>query len=877
MTPPDKVSSTSESRHSARIPSRSGQASSFRGDRTGALPPDATVSDISEGGVRLLFDWPMPGPFPLRAGDGVGFVLKVDDHPDEFEVMSVVRHVRIRSGDGQVLVGLEFSGLEPTIRESLKKALLNMAVTKLRTWQGIRGQEQAPSGDEAQGQAGGRRRRLFLGEILVNQKALAPDVLEEFLAHEYSGQRLLGQELMDHGLVDDRAVARGLAEQSRLPFLDAKSAAPDLGLVASLPRDVFLKYRCVPVRSEDGAILVAMSTPPMLSVFEDIKHSIGRRIRVGIAPESELCAWLKQVYNIESPRGSTMRFSVQLRVEYRIFERQTGAPRPAGRPCVGLTREVSSTGLTVAGPLPGDLASADTRRIKLDAEISIEIPEVFGAIRMRCQVLGVRQAEYSGEHLVTCRIVEFLSGNSEAWNRLCLTRGTSRFHRLADYTRSGTAPAGAPAAPAAPLAMAPATAAAVLREDDEDADDEPAGGEDESSIARLVNQIVEDAHARGASDLHIEPVTHGDVLIRHRIDGVMSVAATLPRQCRRAVLSRLKIMADLDIAERRRPQSGKIRFRRWGDLDIEIRVETCPTAGGMEDAVLRLLSASKPRELSDLALSERNLQEFRGLIGHPHGIVLCVGPTGSGKTTTLHSALAHINDQSIKILTVEDPVEITQPGLRQVQVNPRAGIGFASALRSFLRSDPDVIMIGEMRDRETSAIAIEASLTGHLVLSTLHTNSASETVARLLDMGLDPYSFSDALLGVLAQRLVRRLCPSCRTEQCIGVDRLAELRQEYGDPSASGGLGWQPEQTVHSQRRTGCERCSRSGFRGRMAVHELLVAADDIKALVSRRASAAEIRAAAVARGMRTLKQDGIEKYLAGHTTMEEIRAVCSQ
>ncbi len=855
---------------------RSGRASAFRGERTGILPDSATVADVSEGGVRLLFAWPVTEAFPLRSGDALGFALRVDEGQPAFELLGVIRHVRTNATEGTVTAGVEFTGLEPGVRESLKKILLHMAVTRLRTWQSGGGQERAGGSGEAAPGGASRRRRLFLGEILVNQKLLDPVKLEDFLAHGYSGQRLIGQELVEHGLVDDRAVAKGLAEQSRLPFLDIKTAEPDLKLVASLPRDIFIKYRCVPMGSEGGAILVAMSTPPMLSVFEDLKAGVGRRIRVGIAPESDLCAWLKQVYHLESPRGSTLRFPVQLRVEYRIFERQRGAARPA-RASVGLTREVSGTGMTIAGPLPADFPAEKLSGAQLDAEVLVEVPEVFGPLRLHCQVLGIREAEYSGEHLMTCRITEYLSGNSEAWSRICLSRGASRFRRLADQPETA-APAAAAAVAAAAEGLAAASTGPMLMDGGgaDDDSDLPLGGDDESTLARIVGQIVEDAHVKGASDIHIEPVARSEVQIRYRIDGVMRLAMTLPRQYRRSILSRLKIMADLDIAERRKPQSGKIRFRRWGGLDVEIRVETCPTAGGMEDAVLRLLSAAQARQLDDLALSEHNLAGFREMIVQPHGIVLCVGPTGSGKTTTLHSALGHINDQSIKILTIEDPVEITQPGLRQVQINPRAGVTFASALRSFLRSDPDVIMIGEMRDRETAAIAIEASLTGHLVFSTLHTNSSAETVARLLEMGIDPYSFADALLGVMAQRLVRRLCPECRVPQAIGVDRLAELRQEYGDLAASGGLEWRPEHVIHAQRRSGCAHCSRSGFRGRMAVHELLSATEEIKSLIARRCSAAEIRTAAIGRGMRTLRQDGIEKFLAGHTTMEEVRAVCS-
>ena len=283
------------------------------------------------------------------------------------------------------------------------------------------------------------------------------------------------------------------------------------------------------------------------------------------------------------------------------------------------------------------------------------------------------------------------------------------------------------------------------------------------------------------------------------------------------------------------------------------------------------------RALDDIGMSAHNLHEMKRLIRMPHGLVLCVGPTGSGKTTTLHSALGYINSEDVKILTAEDPVEITQSGLRQLQINPKAGITFASALRSFLRADPDVIMIGEMRDRETASIAVEASMTGHLVLSTLHTNSAPETVVRLLDLGLDPYSFADALLGVLAQRLVRRLCPDCRRAAPTGAPALEVLRQEYGTDSIFDAFGFLPESVQWLAAERGCDRCHSSGYQGRMAIHELLSCTDRIREMIYRRAAATEIRRAARDEGMRTLKQDGIEKALAGQTTMEEVRAACSR
>lgn len=408
-------------------------------------------------------------------------------------------------------------------------------------------------------------------------------------------------------------------------------------------------------------------------------------------------------------------------------------------------------------------------------------------------------------------------------------------------------------------------------------EEEEEASEDDSAVVKLVNRIIEDAYRRGASDIHIEPSPDGEALVRYRIDGSLQKAMTFPKAYRNAILSRIKIMSDLDIAERRKPQSGKIKFKKWGKLDIELRVECVPTAGGTEDAVLRILAASKPLPLSALNMSERNLREFTRLIEQPYGLILCVGPTGSGKTTTLHSALGHINREDVKIWTAEDPVEITQKGLRQVQVNRKAGLDFAAAMRSFLRADPDVIMIGEMRDQETAEIGIEASLTGHLVLSTLHTNSAPETVVRLLDMGIDPYSFADALLGVLAQRLVRTLCKDCKEEYKLTAEDVAQLRAEYGADTLFDALKVEPGRQIFRARVGGCQKCGKTGYRGRTGIHELLVCTDEIRTLIYKRAKAMDIRDVAIAQGMRTLKQDGIEKVLKGETTLEEVRSVCSR
>jgi type II secretory ATPase GspE/PulE/Tfp pilus assembly ATPase PilB-like protein len=398
--------------------------------------------------------------------------------------------------------------------------------------------------------------------------------------------------------------------------------------------------------------------------------------------------------------------------------------------------------------------------------------------------------------------------------------------------------------------------------------------ETDSGIVKLANQIVIDAYNKGVSDIHIEPYGKlSPTIIRFRIDGDCQKYIEVPAPHRSALVQRFKIMAKLDIAEKRKPQDGKIRFK--GPMGvIELRVATIPTAGGNEDIVMRILAASKPLPLEKMGFLERNLREFKEILSKPYGIALVVGPTGSGKTTTLHSGLGFINTEDMKIWTAEDPVEITQPGLRQVQTHAKIGFTFAIAMKAFLRADPDVIMVGEMRDHETAATGIEASLTGHLVLSTLHTNSAPETITRLLDMDIDPFNFADALLGILAQRLIRTLCKECKEAYAPSQEEFAEIMQEYGlEQWQKLNIKFSPELKLFKPK--GCPKCNNTGYKGRMGVHELLVATDEMKRMIQKREAVEKMRIQAMKDGMTTLLQDGIQKVMAGHTDFKQVRAVC--
>ena len=398
-------------------------------------------------------------------------------------------------------------------------------------------------------------------------------------------------------------------------------------------------------------------------------------------------------------------------------------------------------------------------------------------------------------------------------------------------------------------------------------------GENAAAV-RLANKIILDAVRDRASDIHIEPNGEkNDLSIRFRIDGECREYRRIPAEYREQLVARIKIMARLNIAERRMPQDGKIRFK-LGEMEIELRVVTVPTAGENEDVVLRILAGSGAQPLGKMNLSPDYLRSIQNLVASPYGMVLAVGPTGSGKTTTLHAMLGKVNAVEKKVWTVEDPVEITQPGLRQMQVNPQIGLSFASAMRSFLRADPDIIMVGEMRDEETAHMAVEASLTGHLVFSTLHTNNAPETVTRLIDMGMEPFSFSDALLGILAQRLARRLCDQCKVEYEASDSERAEFSGYLGETALSRLAG---SGSLRLFRAEGCVECDNSGYRGRLPLHELLVNNDEIREAIQKKATTAELRLLAEKNGMRTLLQDGVAKCLQGLTDLKQVLAVCSR
>ena len=402
--------------------------------------------------------------------------------------------------------------------------------------------------------------------------------------------------------------------------------------------------------------------------------------------------------------------------------------------------------------------------------------------------------------------------------------------------------------------------------------------DDAPVIARMVNKIIQEAYEKGVSDIHVEPYPGTQpAQIRFRMDGACYKFTEIPSTHVKALVNRIKIMSKLKVDEKRMPQSGKIKLK-YGNKTVELRVEVTPTVGGLEDVVMRILAAGKPLPLEKMNFSEHNLKYVYEVSEKPYGLILVVGPTGSGKTTTLHSILGHLNKADRKIWTAEDPVEITQYGLRQVQVNPNIKpipFDFALAMRSFLRADPDIIMVGEMRDKETASMGVEASLTGHLVLSTLHTNSAPETITRLVDMGLNPINFADSLLGILAQRLVRTLCPKCKEGYTPTEEDFNFIVEEYGREAFERDVKITSTEGLTLYKAKGCDSCDGGGYKGRTGLHELLVGTAEMKKLIMKQAVVEKLRSTAMEQGMRTLKMDGIQKVFTGQCDMDMVRRVC--
>ena len=666
------------------------------------------------------------------------------------------------------------------------------------------------------------------------------------------------------------AAAAAPAERMQPDLTPAEAAAARAGKAEALPHPVgrLLSTQQISTPEQLIAAIEQQARMPMVRIGEAL-------LGLGMITEDKLAEALQlQSRDRSLPLGELL----VRRGDVGRADLQTALARKMGYPIVDV------------GAFPVDLDAL----LRLPLVVARRLPALplmlhGGRLVVALEDPSARNAIDEIEFAAQCKVLPVLARSGAllvAIDRVYSRLGHDRFEpsgELPGNGGAGTADADGSDSTNKLLANLEQQHSHDIREDDTPIE------QSDNSLVRLINTMILDARRQGVSDIHIECQPGKDKLrVRFRRDGILRPYIELPHTYRAAMVARLKIMCDLDISERRKPQDGKINFGRWMQgQKLELRVATIPTANGLEDVVMRLLASARTLPLEGMGLQPDTLAKLKALIERPHGMVLCVGPTGSGKTTTLHAALGHINTPERKIWTAEDPVEITQPGLRQVQVNPKIDWTFAKALRAFLRADPDVVMVGEIRDSETAQMAIEASLTGHLVMSTLHTNSAPETVTRLLDMGMDPFSFADSLLAVLAQRLVRRLCKHCVSHRPASVEDMQALVDEYvyaypdaaQRPSRETLLNeWTARYGVDGvlqhHHAPGCGHCDHGGFAGRLGLHELLVVSRELRHLIQTSARAEELQRSAMAEGMRTLRQDGILKVLAGLTTIEEVRAI---
>ena len=658
-----------------------------------------------------------------------------------------------------------------------------------------------------------------IGEVLIEHKAATPDQIERAAEQQRRmREKRLGDILVSRNIVTSGQLVTALEQQSRMPMVRIGEALMSLGMIDINDLQAALRQQEIDRGVPLGEILV--------------------RSGVVTRPDLQVAMARKMGYPLVDVDAFPVEAEALRKLPYAVAMRLRLLPL-----------------LIHEGRLVVALDDPARRREAVD------------------------EAEFSAQ----MKVVPVL-GQSRSMD----DRTHAAYDQIGAATGSRATQAERPEDDALPAFGTDQLVETLERENEETTHEDTPIEQSDNSLVRLINNMIVEAHREGVSDIHIESYPGREkIRIRFRKDGSLRTYLELPPTYRSALVARIKIMCDLDISERRKPQDGKINFAKFMPQHrIELRVATIPTHSNLEDVVMRILATAKPMPLDRIGLTDHNFQQLTRAIQRPYGLVLCVGPTGSGKTTTLHSALSYINMPERKIWTAEDPIEITQSGLRQVQVNPRIDWTFAKALRAFLRADPDVIMVGEIRDQETSHMAVEASLTGHLVLSTLHTNSAPETVTRLLDMGMDPFNFADALLVVLAQRLVRRLCTSCRTSRPATEEEIEELLSDFlhtcpkDDPlftRAALRADWTERfgdsgRLMHHSS-SGCAACNQTGQRGRAGLHELLTVSRDIRRMIQTGARAEELQRVAMTEGMRTLRQDGIEKVLQGVTSLEEVRA----
>ena len=767
-----------------------------------------------------------------------------------------------------------------------------------------------------------------IGDVLVKEGKITREQLQMALTMQRDDPRKLGEILFSLGFVTAEDLAAALAKHLKLDYVVISELPPDAvdeGVLGMLEEATLRKYKALPLRSENGSLVVAMSDPNDLYALEDLRMIAKQPIKPVVVTEEDLNGAFAHLFGTEegayagngggpaAPEGGgettylvpdVEEVEDEAPEESRPEDAEEAAPEAPGNgsgPESALETPRPSRAGVVAGRI-GDILIAEGKitqeqldeALLLQREDRREIGQILLslgyvskvdlarslALRLRLEYveLSERDVDRAASSLVDQKVLRrhgVLPLRVEDDRLVVAMSDPTNFFTLEDLKMIS----GYPVTPVVAVddeirrvqnkvfAVGEGIAEILKEAADDSVSLEEIGeielgdGEaDNAPIVRLVGSILQQAVAEGVSDIHVEPRAR-ELTVRMRVDGVLREVMSVPPRLQSGVTARLKILANLNIAERRLPQDGRFSVRLGGQK-VDLRVATLPTVFG-EKVVLRLLdSSSVDVNLTSLGFAPEMLERYEEVFRRPYGTVLVTGPTGSGKSTTLYATLGELNSPEKNIITVEDPVEYRMVGVNQIQVNPKIGLTFASGLRSILRSDPDVVMIGEIRDRETAKISVEAALTGHLVLATLHTNDAPAAVTRLTDMGVEPFLTSSAVDCVIAQRLARRLCERCKRPAEVDEEALSKL--EFPFERFSGGA-------LDFHEAVGCERCGDLGYRGRVGIYEMMVVGEEIGDLILRRASADEVRRAAEEGGMIPLRQDGLLKAARGVTTIEEV------
>ncbi len=718
-----------------------------------------------------------------------------------------------------------------------------------------------------------------LGTMAVETGFIGEEDLQQAVEEQHRTGGLLGRILIKQGALSEDQLAQLLAEQMGIPYESTLSGTSfDERLASNLLRLDAVQFNAVPYKVEDDRLVIAIADPRRMP---DVEAIVQRPVAFVASPEREVMKRIELMYADNKGRlGETLLMNKKLKREQlrKALEEQSklGRVKPLGEILVdlgyvtqtdvdeALNKQRAGGGrledtLVQSGKISPEMLARSLAmqlgyefiddNVKIDPYAVSLVPEATARryqampIRLEGNILVVAMKD--PRHVFALDDVRLITGKEiqpAVATEDTLTRTLNRFYRDgADMDE---------------------LAKALVEEVGQagKAEEEDTSAIDDNALVKVVNNIIRESILNDISDIHIEP-RPDKVVVRVRKDGSLREYMTMPKSTASAMSARIKIMGGLNIAERRVPQDGRVRFRDR-TAEVDLRLSTLPTVYG-EKAVMRLLKrATDIPEIEELGFADYNFQRFQDVIQKPYGMFLITGPTGSGKSFTTFSILKRIAVPEANVTTIEDPVEYEIPGINQTQVNMKAGLDFARALRSFLRQDPDIIMVGEIRDHETAKISMEAALTGHLLIATLHTNDAAGAITRLQEMGIEPFNVSASLIGVLAQRLVRRVCKECKVEYTPDTDVLRRLGMDASEVRG---------QSLY--RGVGCEKCGGSGYNGRYAIHELLTVDDTIEAAIVKEASSFELRDLAIKNGMKTLREDGVHKAFQGITTLEEVLA----